>query len=128
MASCSGGGDREEYRGKLTPNYGILTPGMNSGELAIGLRSEFDLWIDKENAEKLTPIAKSPYPNVYLTNEEQNEASALLSDLNTYVQQMEAKFVTGQESMANWDKYIEQIKKWAEIESLSFTKAHTTDN
>ncbi|MGG1634973.1 extracellular solute-binding protein [Paenibacillus sp. FSL K6-3182] len=106
-----GGGDREEYRGKLTPNYGILTPGMNSGELAIGLRSEFDLWIDKENAEKLTPIAKSPYPNVYLTNEEQNEASALLSDLNTYVQQMEAKFVTGQESMANWDKYIEQIKK-----------------
>lgn len=106
-----GGVDREEYRGTLTPNYGILTPGMNSSELALGLRSDFDLWIDKQNAEKLTPIAKSPYPNVYLTNEEQTEASALLSDLNTYVKQMEAKFVTGQESLANWDKYMAQIKK-----------------
>lgn len=106
-----GGGDREEYRGTLTPNYGILTPGVNSSEVSKGLRSEFDEWIDKENAEKLTPIGKSPFPNVYLTNEEQTEASALLSDLNTYVQQMEAKFVTGQESLANWDKYVAQIKK-----------------
>lgn len=106
-----GGVDREEYRGTITPNYGILTPGMSSSELSVGLRSDFDLWIDKQNAEKLTPIAKSPYPNVYLTNEEQTEASALLSDLDTYVQQMEAKFVTGQESLANWDKYLAQIKK-----------------
>lgn len=106
-----GGGDREEYRGTITPNYGILTPGMNSSELAVGLRSDFDLWIDKQNAEKLTPIGKAPFPNVYLTNEEQTEASALLSDLNTYVQQMEAKFVTGQESLSNWDKYLDQIKK-----------------
>ncbi|WP_028609416.1 extracellular solute-binding protein [Paenibacillus harenae] len=106
-----GGGDREEYRGTITPNYGILTPGINTGDLAVGLRSEFDEWIDKENAEKLTPIAKAPYPNVYLTNDEQTEASALLSDLNTYVQQMEAKFVTGQESLSNWDKYAAQIKK-----------------
>ncbi|MDQ6420278.1 extracellular solute-binding protein [Paenibacillus sp. LHD-117] len=106
-----GGGDREEYRGTITPNYGILTPGMSSSELSVGLRNEFDEWIDKQNAEKLTPIAKAPFRNVYLTNEEQTEASALLSDLDTYVKQMEAKFVTGQESLSNWDKYVEQIKK-----------------
>ncbi|MFD0715829.1 extracellular solute-binding protein [Paenibacillus sp. GCM10027626] len=106
-----GGGDRKEYRGTITPNYGILTPGINLSELSKGLRSEFDEWIDKENAEKLVPIGKAPYPNVYLTNEEQSEASALLSDLNTYVKQMEAKFVTGQESLDNWDKYVNQVKK-----------------
>lgn len=106
-----GGGDREEYRGTITPNYGILTPGINDPEVTKGLRTEFDDWIDKENQEKLVPIAKVPFPNVYLTNEEQTEASALLSDLDTYVQQMEAKFVTGQESLSNWDKYVEQIKK-----------------
>ncbi|WP_145141558.1 MULTISPECIES: ABC transporter substrate-binding protein [Paenibacillus] len=106
-----GGGDREEYRGTLTPNYGILAPGMNSAELTKGLKSDFDRFIDKENAEKLTPIGKTPFPNVYLTNEEQTEATALLSDLNTYVKQMEAKFVTGQEPLSNWDKYIAQIKK-----------------
>ncbi|MBO7747488.1 ABC transporter substrate-binding protein [Paenibacillus sp. MWE-103] len=106
-----GGGDREEYRGKMTPNYGILTPGMSSSELTKGLRSEFDDWIDKENAAKLKPIGKAPFPNVYLTNDEQTEATTLLSDLDTYVQQMEAKFVTGQEPLSDWDKYIAQIKK-----------------
>ncbi|MCU6711448.1 extracellular solute-binding protein [Paenibacillus sp. J5C_2022] len=105
------GSEREEYRGKLTPNYGILTPGMHSNDVNIGLRSEFDLWIDKENEEKLVPISKPPMRNVYLNNEEQTEASTLLSDLDTYVKQMEAKFVTGQEPLENWDKYVAQLKK-----------------
>ncbi|WP_106769751.1 extracellular solute-binding protein [Paenibacillus faecalis] len=106
-----GGGDREEYRGTLTPNFGILTPGISDPELGKGLRSDFDEWLEKENAEKLKPIGKAPFPNVYLTNEEQSEASALMSDLNTYVEQMEAKFVTGQEPLSNWDSYVAQVKK-----------------
>ncbi|MFC4101575.1 extracellular solute-binding protein [Paenibacillus xanthanilyticus] len=106
-----GGGDREEYRGTITPNFGILTPGVNTGELAKGLRSEFDDWIDKETQEKLAPIGKAPFPNVYLTNDEQTEATALLSDLDTYVLQMEAKFITGQEPLASWDKYVAQLKQ-----------------
>lgn len=106
-----GGGDRDEYRGKVTPNNGILTPGINTPDTSDGLRSEFDKWLDEQNQEKLVPIGKSPFPNVYLTTEEQSEASALLSDLNTYVTQMEAKFVTGQEPLANWDKYVAQVKK-----------------
>ena len=48
---------------------------------------------------------------MFLTKDEQSEASALLSDLNTYVQQMEAKFITGQEPLANWDKYAAQSEK-----------------
>ncbi|QHW32342.1 extracellular solute-binding protein [Paenibacillus rhizovicinus] len=104
-------GDREEARGKLTPNYGIPSPGMASAELTKGLKSDFDAWLDKENAEKLLPIAKAPFPNVYLTNDQQTEATTLLSDLSTYVTQMEAKFVTGQEPLANWDKYVAQLKK-----------------
>ncbi|MBM7569320.1 ABC transporter substrate-binding protein [Paenibacillus sacheonensis] len=106
-----GGKDREEVRGTLTPNFGIVNPGMSSAELTKGLKSDFDRWLDKENADKLTPIAKSPFPNVYLTNEEQTEATTLLADLSTYVQQMEAKFVTGQEPLSNWDKYAAQLKK-----------------
>jgi putative aldouronate transport system substrate-binding protein len=105
------GQDREELRGTLTPNYGIPAPGMGSAELTKGLRSEFDSWLDQQNAEKLTPIAKSPFPNVYLTNDQQTEATALLADLSTYVTQMEAKFVTGQEPLSNWDKYVAQLKK-----------------
>lgn len=88
-----------------------MTPGINDPDVAKGLRTEFDEWIDQQNQEKLVPIGKAPFPNVYLTNEEQSEATALLSDLDTYVKQMEAKFVTGQEPLENWDKYIAQMKK-----------------
>lgn len=106
-----GGKDREEVRGTITPNYGIPSPGMNSSDLTVGLKSEFDKWLDEQNAAKLIPIAKAPFPYVYLTNEQQTEATTLLADLGTYVLQMEAKFVTGQEPLSNWDKYVDQLKK-----------------
>ncbi|OKP70380.1 ABC transporter substrate-binding protein [Paenibacillus helianthi] len=106
-----GGKDREEFKGTMTPNYGILNPGVNDSSFSLGLKSDFDNWIDKENAEKLTPIAKVPFPSVYLSVDEQSEVSALMSDLNTYVKQMEAKFVTGAESLDNWSKYTDQLKK-----------------
>lgn len=105
------GGDREEFRATLTPNYGIVTPGVNIPDLTNGLRSEVEDWVVEQNEEKLVPIAKIPFPNVYLTNDAQTEVSALLSDLNTYVEQMEAKFVTGQEPLSNWDAYVAQLKK-----------------
>ncbi|MBO2944659.1 extracellular solute-binding protein [Paenibacillus sp. F411] len=106
-----GGGDREEYRGTITPNFGMLTPGIKIPELYNGLRGEFDEWIDQQNEEKLVPIGKAPFPNVYLTNEQQSEASALRSDLDSYVKQMEAKFITGQEPLSKWDSYVAQVKK-----------------
>ncbi|MET3850449.1 extracellular solute-binding protein [Paenibacillus sp. OAE614] len=105
------GGDRENYRGKLTPNYGITTPGVSLPEVSKGLRSDIDEWVEKENQEKILPYVKVPYPNVFLTEEEQTEVTSLLSDLNNYVEQMEAKFVTGQEALSNWDKYKAQVKK-----------------
>lgn len=105
------GGDREEYRATLTPNYGISTPGFEDISLYNGLRGEFDEWIVNENKTKLEPIAQVPFPIVYLTEEEQAEVSRLRSDLDTYVVQMEAKFVTGIEPLANWDSYIAQVKK-----------------
>jgi len=106
-----GGGDREEYRATLTPNYGIVTPGVVNNDVSKGLKNEYDQWIIEQNEEKLVPVSKVPYPIVYLTEQEQEEASKLRSDLDTYVKQMEAKFVTGQESLDNWDKYVEQLKK-----------------
>ncbi|NEW09087.1 extracellular solute-binding protein [Paenibacillus sp. SYP-B3998] len=102
---------RDDYKGLLTPNVGIVPPGINLPDVTKGLRSDFEMWLDKQNQEKLVPIAKAPFPNLYLTKEEQAEASAILSDLNKYVEQMEAKFVTGQEALSNWDKYKAQVKK-----------------
>lgn len=104
-------GDREEFRATLTPNYGIVTPGIVNNDVQKGLKTDYDEFLIKENEEKLLPYAKVPYPLVYLTAEETEEISKLRSDLDTYVKQMEAKFVIGQEPLTNWDAYVEQIKK-----------------
>lgn len=32
-------------------------------------------------------------------------------DLNSYVEQMEAKFITGVEPLSNWDNYVDTIEK-----------------
>ncbi|MGN7454260.1 extracellular solute-binding protein [Paenibacillus pasadenensis] len=106
-----GGGSRDDYKGTLTPNYGILPPGVNLPENNKGLQSDFDAFIAEENEKKLVPIGKIPFPNVFLTPEEQSEVTAMLSDMNPYVEQMEAKFITGQEPLSGWDKYAAQLKK-----------------
>lgn len=107
-----GGGDREEYRSTLTPNYGISAPMALIDDLTIGLKTDFDVWVAKESQEKLLDRgARVPFPALFLTTEESAEVMTLRSDLTTYVTQMEAKFITGQEPMSAWDSYLKTIKK-----------------
>ncbi len=47
---------------------------------------------------------------MFLTSDEQRDANRIRSDLDTYVEQMEARFITGQESLSNWDTYVETIE------------------
>ncbi|MBB6673739.1 extracellular solute-binding protein [Cohnella nanjingensis] len=107
-----GGGDREEYRATITPNYGIPAPTISLPETQKGLLGEFDEWVANETQTKLTDNgARIPFPTLFLTPEEQTEVTTMSADLNTYVRQMEAKFITGNEPLANWDKYLGTIKK-----------------
>ena len=50
------------------------------------------------------------FPIVYLTKEEQDQIGDMATDLTTYVEQMEAKFITGVESLDNWDNFIKTIE------------------
>lgn len=117
------GVDREDKRAELTPDYGFNPPAMASSDIRKGMVEEFDLWLLEENAEKIEPYAKVPYPIVYLSSEEQSKASALRSDLDTYVKTMEAKFVTGQEPLAKWDNYVATLKKMGADELLKIYQA-----
>ncbi|MGG4195226.1 carbohydrate ABC transporter substrate-binding protein, CUT1 family [Paenibacillus sp. cl6col] len=105
------GKDREDYRATLTPDYGTIVPKVMTEEVKRGFEGEFEKWLKKETEEKINPIAKVPFPSVYLSEADQQQVSSLRSDLDTYVKQMEAKFVTGQEPLANWDKYVGTLKK-----------------
>jgi putative aldouronate transport system substrate-binding protein len=103
------GQDREEYRSKITPNYGIASPMIVPDE---PVKNEFDEWIAMESKTKLLDRgARVPFPALFLTEAESAEVTTLRSDLGTYVSQMEAKFITGQESLDGWDKYVQTLKK-----------------
>lgn len=106
------GMEMEDYRATLTPNYGIPAPTINTDDINKGLKTDFDQWVEKETKEKLLDRgARPPFPALFLTVEEQSEINSLNSDLSTYVQQMEAKFVTGAEPLSNWDNYLNTMKK-----------------
>jgi len=66
-----------------------------------------------ESVKNWFPYAELPFPHQYLryTSEEQSRLNTVQNDVETLVKQREAKFVTGQESLDNWDQYIEDLKK-----------------
>ncbi|GAB2540860.1 extracellular solute-binding protein [Gracilibacillus alcaliphilus] len=99
----------EDYRGSLTPAYGIPVPMLV--DLVEGSpRSDFDLFIEAETQEKVDAYAETPYPLTYLTDEEQEIVNGIEVDLMSYVEQMEAKFITGVEPLSNWDAYVSTIE------------------
>lgn len=101
----------EDYRGSLTPDYGITTPSLRNDLDSLGEDTLFEQFIKEETAEKIEPFGEIGYPLVYLTKEEQKEVNNIEVDLNSYVEQMEAKFITGVEPLSNWDNYVDTIEK-----------------
>lgn len=73
--------------------------------------SAFNAHITKETDAKLKPFAKDSYPLLYFTVDEQKKLNQLTTDISTYVEQMEAKFITGAESLDKWDDYTKTLKK-----------------
>ena len=111
--------DTEEERGKITPAYGLTTPNIvtdTTGEYVIRRsvddkpNTEFNDWVAKETQEKMQDIAEVPFPLLYLTTEENDKIGTTATDLETYVEQMEAKFITGVEPLSNWDDYVKTIE------------------
>ena len=100
----------EDWRGSLTPDYGIATP-KQTFDIEFEKENEFSTWIREETVEKIHPVGQVPLPHLFLTSEEQKEINRIRTDIDPYVEQMEAKFISGQEPMENWDKYIETLEK-----------------
>ncbi|WP_224752603.1 extracellular solute-binding protein [Metabacillus arenae] len=101
--------NREDYRGTLTPAYAIAAPTVTDRIEGVEL-TEFDKFIEAETKAKIDPYAEVPIPLLYLTSEEQATVNTIEVDLKSYVEQMEAKFITGVEPLSNWDKYVKTIE------------------
>lgn len=68
--------------------------------------------VANDAAEMLAPyIPKEIMPRLSFTIEEQKRKNTLQTDINTYIGQMQARFITGDESFDKWDNYVNEIKK-----------------
>lgn len=105
------GMNTEEYRGTLTPDVGTATPKWVRAEVERGWDDAGHEHRFKQTEDQLSPYAKVPFPLTYFTAEEQDRIDAIATDLTTYLDSMEAKFITGQESFDNWSKYTDTINK-----------------
>ncbi len=67
---------------------------------------------DIENAEQNEPyLIDEPWPMFFYEDDEQSRLDALTTDLSKYVGEMEAQFVTGETSFAEWDNYVQTMKE-----------------
>jgi putative aldouronate transport system substrate-binding protein len=65
-----------------------------------------------ETWAKQYPYVREAFPaNIRYTSEETEKLSVAENDLFTYTVQMETKFVTGEESLENYDKFVEELDK-----------------
>ncbi|MDN6161538.1 MAG: extracellular solute-binding protein [Atopostipes sp.] len=105
----------ENYRGKVVPTYGLESPGIvvelppfNEDE-----DQSFSEFIKEETEEKITPYGEVAFPPVYLTEEEIEEVKNISGDLESYIEEEEAKFITGQldpENDEDWNNYVSQVE------------------
>lgn len=100
-----------ETNSQYAPGVGTNVPMVLSEEIFGKEDNPTIHEINKNLANELLPHAEMPYPLVYFTEEEQDRINTLKPDIDTYFEQMEAKFITGAESIeTGWDKYIETLE------------------
>lgn len=57
-----------------------------------------------------TDVAKYKLPNTLISEANQNEYANISSEINTYRAEMELKFIRGEESLDNFNQYLETLK------------------
>jgi putative aldouronate transport system substrate-binding protein len=119
--------DREELRGQITPDYGITTPGYKVTVNPIGGEetTPFTEFLEGETENKILEHGEVPYPQVYLTSDEQETVSGIETDLQTYVRNSEAQFITGQTELNDdtWNDYVSTIENMNVDEYVSVYQA-----
>ncbi|UUX35047.1 extracellular solute-binding protein [Fundicoccus culcitae] len=107
----------EEYRGQITPDYGIPVPKGTFNVAGVHVdpnetdASAFSDFIRDETEAKMQPYAEVPFPVTYLTTDEQDIIVTMQTDLNTFIVEQEARFITGVQEINDdtWAQYVNTI-------------------
>ncbi len=95
----------------------------NADPLANGTPYE-EKW-RSSNRENILPYIQYGYPVVYLDDASLERINEIATPLSDYALQMEAKFITGAESLDNYDAYLEEMKRLGSDEYIQiYTDAY----
>lgn len=83
----------------------VCYPSQQSIAATDVLLAEWHAKVDKE----LATYVKSPWPFIYATQEEADTISQYLVDITTYAEEKNVEFITGTESLDNFDKYLSTL-------------------
>jgi putative aldouronate transport system substrate-binding protein len=101
----------DEFRFKNAP--GPSAPGLMSRDSYEKLVFAIDKQKKIERYKLYDPYAvKQALPKIRFTEEQLNDLAVLRTDIDNYVKQMKAKWITGQSDIEkDWNGYIDQLKK-----------------
>lgn len=80
------------------------------------LKEAINLWAQ-------TDYGKYIMPSVTHTSEEASEIAKIINNVNTYSEEMEAKFITGALPLSEFDNYVKQIKAFGIEKAISLKQA-----
>jgi len=74
-------------------------------------------------------ISKHSLPPITPTQEEASRYARIMNEINTYVAEMEIKFIIGTESLGNWNNYVNTVKRMGieralEIQNAALERYH----
>lgn len=90
-------------------------PGTASNEEALRIRT---MWKDDTNEQNFLQM-----PPVKLTAEESAERSELMAQVDTFAKEMMVKYITGAESLDNFDSYIDEVNDYGLTRATEITQA-----
>lgn len=105
------GKTNSEMNNERTPASGSRPPYYRSKEWVHKEDSPLNNHIDNEVMEKLSEHFKISFPDIYFTSDQNTELNALKTDIESYVEQMQANFVVGKASFDEWSDYIDTLNK-----------------
>jgi len=80
------------------------------------LKEAINLWAQ-------TDYGKYIMPSVTHTSDEADDIAKIMNNVNTYAEEMEAKFITGALPLSDFDKYVSQLKDFGIEKAISLKQA-----
>lgn len=95
-------------------NTGFNLPGNIYHEGEIIKQKTYDFAVENVNESNVVPMYKVTTPT--LTPDENEQYANTMTAVDTYAKEARIKFIKGERSFDEWDKYIEEINKIGNIE------------